>query len=406
MKKLTILFLALLIPVLAFAFTYTWVIDQMEYATDAAAQAAYVTDGSYDSYTKTASHFDGADAAAAYTDPIAGAYTFVGNAQLDTAQKKFGTASLLLDGTGDYVSLPDSADWTFGSGNFTIDVWIRGASVDDSQLICGQSDAVATANTRQSQITVNADNTVIGSVWSNTATRMNSTGMTKTLSINTWYHIAMVRNGNTITVYIDGTADSTINVTGITLQDSSTIFSVGAIGLYTTDRWNGWIDEFRISKGIARWESAFTPDTVPYPPYLQSYSEDTIIQQGTYSLKGIAAITDSLNDTLTRTIGDNLDLSNCDSIEFDIYALRTGSNIKIGLHDSGGTTSEHTANVATSNTNQTESWDISGVADANKDDIDSIVITISNADAANTFYLDDMKWGIDAAGGGNWTWVQ
>jgi len=139
---------------------------------------------------------------------------------------------------------------------------------------------------------------------------------------------------------------------------------------------------------------------------LQSYSEPTIKTQGSYSLKGVAAITDSLNDTLTRTLDDNLDLSNSEGIEYDIYALRTGSNIKIGIHDSGGTTSEHTANVATSNTNQTESWDISGVADANKDDIDSIVITISNADAANTFYLDDMKWGIDAAGGGNWTWVQ
>ena len=406
MKKIIIFSLILFIPALVFAFTYDWEVDYMEYSSDTLAQAAYVTDDSYDSYTKTVSHFEGADEATAYSDPVAGAYTFVADAQLDTAQKKFGVSSLLLDGTGDSVSLPDSADWTFGSGNFTIDMWVRGASVDDSQLICGQSDAVYTANTRQSQIARNADNTVTGAVWSNTATRMNSTGQTKTLSINTWYHIAMVRNGNTITVYIDGTADSTINVTGITLQDSSTIFSVGAIGLYTTDRWNGWIDEFRISKGIARWESAFTPDTVPYPPFLQCYSEDTIIQQGTYSLKGIAAITDSLNDTLTRTIGDNLDLSNCDSIEFDIYALRTGSNIKIGLHDSGGTTSEHTANVATSNTNQTESWDISGVADANKDDIDSIVITISNADAANTFYLDDMKWGIDAAGGGNWTWVQ
>jgi len=135
----------------------------------------------------------------------------------------------------------------------------------------------------------------------------------------------------------------------------------------------------------------------------QSYSESTIKTQGSYSLKGVAVITDSLNDTLTRTLADNLDLSNSEAIEYDIYALRTGSNIKIGIHDSGGTTTEHTANVASSNTNQTESWDISGVSDANKDDIDSIIITIMNADAANTFYLDDIKWGVNA--GGSWTFV-
>ena len=133
---------------------------------------------------------------------------------------------------------------------------------------------------------------------------------------------------------------------------------------------------------------------------LQSYSEDTIVQQGSYSLKGIAT-TDALNDTLTKTT--TLDLSNSQGIEYDIRASRTGSNIKIGLHDSGGTTSEHTANVSSANTNQTESWDISGIADANKDDIDEVIITILNDDAENTFYIDDLKWGIDAAyGDGSW----
>ena len=46
---------------------------------------------------------------------------------------------------------------------------------------------------------------------------------------------------------------------------------------------------------------------------------------------------------------------------------------------------------------------MSAVTDANKDDIDSIIITIMNADAANTFYLDDIKWGVNA--GGSWTFV-
>ena len=64
---------------------------------------------------------------------------------------------------------------------------------------------------------------------------------------------------------------------------------------------------------------------------LQSYSESTIKTQGSYSLKGIAVATDSLNDTLTRTISSPIDLSDQDLIKMDIRASRTGSNIRVGF---------------------------------------------------------------------------
>lgn len=85
-----------------------------------------------------------------------------------------------------------------------------------------------------------------------------------------------------------------------------------------------------------------------------------------------------------------IDLTGKKYINYDIRASRTGSNIKIGIHDSGGTTTEHTANVQSANTWETQTWDISGVSDANKDAIDSIIITVVNADAANTFYIDNF----------------
>jgi hypothetical protein len=130
--------------------------------------------------------------------------------------------------------------------------------------------------------------------------------------------------------------------------------------------------------------------------HYQCYSEDTIKEQGSYSLKGIAKITASLNDTLTRTVSPTIDLSNLTQIKFDIRASRTGSNIKMGIHDSGGTTTEHTANIASADTWQIETWDISGVSNANKDVIDSIIVTIVNADADNTFYIDNMYGGTAA----------
>ncbi|MCK4521865.1 MAG: hypothetical protein KAU20_04780, partial [Nanoarchaeota archaeon] len=109
---------------------------------------------------------------------------------------------------------------------------------------------------------------------------------------------------------------------------------------------------------------------------LQSYSEPIIKQQGSYSLKGIAKQTDSLSDTLTKTLSPTKDLTGKNIIKLDARASRTGSNFKISIHDSGGTTTEHTINIASANIWQTESWDISGVSDANKDAINQIKITI------------------------------
>lgn len=125
-------------------------------------------------------------------------------------------------------------------------------------------------------------------------------------------------------------------------------------------------------------------------PALQSYSEATIKTEGSYALKGVANITTSLNKTLTRTIGSPINLSGYASATFSIRASRTGSNIKVGLHDSGGTTTEVTPNVTQADTFQTATIDLSGVTNANKDAIDQIIITIVNADATNTFYIDNM----------------
>jgi hypothetical protein len=125
---------------------------------------------------------------------------------------------------------------------------------------------------------------------------------------------------------------------------------------------------------------------------LQSYSESTIKTQGSYSLKAVAAATDSLNKTLTKTFSPALDLSGKTQIKFDIRASRTGSNIKLGFHDSGGTTTEVTPNITSADTFQTVTVDISAVADADKDAIDSLIITIVNADSANTIYIDNVRY--------------
>ncbi|MFA5780525.1 MAG: glycine-rich domain-containing protein [Elusimicrobiota bacterium] len=130
---------------------------------------------------------------------------------------------------------------------------------------------------------------------------------------------------------------------------------------------------------------------VRYPiPSLFDSSESSIKTQGSYALKSTTTITTSLNKTLTRTVSPTINLSDRTTIKFDIRSSRTGSNIKLGIHDSGGTTTEITPNITSADTYQTVTWDISAVSNANKDAIDRIIVTIVNADAANTFYIDNL----------------
>jgi len=133
-----------------------------------------------------------------------------------------------------------------------------------------------------------------------------------------------------------------------------------------------------------------------YP--LQCTSEATIKTQGSYSLKGGTGLTASLNDTLTRTIDPTIDLTGKALWKFDLRALRTGANIKVAIHDAGGTTTDVTHTILASNEFESVSVDISEVSDANKDAIDSIIITVVDADEPNIFYIDNMR-AEDLAGG-------
>ena len=137
-------------------------------------------------------------------------------------------------------------------------------------------------------------------------------------------------------------------------------------------------------------------------PSLTVYTESSIIQEGTYALKIVAPQTTSLNATATRSTSPTLNFTDQDEIKFKIRSSRTGTNLKIGFHDSGGTTTESNIAISSADTFEEKTIDISAVANANKDAIDSIIITITNADAENTIYLDEMLGYVkdEGTGGG------
>lgn len=78
-----------------------------------------------DSYTVSLLHMNGVDGSTTFTDESGKSWTAKGNAQIDTAGSRFGGASALFDGSGDYMELPDHEDFNVGSGDFTVDFWFR-----------------------------------------------------------------------------------------------------------------------------------------------------------------------------------------------------------------------------------------------------------------------------------------
>lgn len=230
-----------------------------------------------DSYTKSLLHFDGADGSNTFTDESGKTWTAHGNAQIDTAQSKFGGASGLFDGTGDYIDTPDHADWSMGSNDFTVDFWIRRNAINARQWVFGNMDSSSYFTTASFGAGIQADNKVEIIVVRDNSTLVQPISSGTITSTSAWNHIAIVRYGNTVTLYINGVADGTGDVTGWTVKDSSSKFTIGRPGEYNGLYWNGWIDEFRISKGIARWTSNFTPPSKAYAPLVISSGTQIII---------------------------------------------------------------------------------------------------------------------------------
>jgi len=181
------------------------------------------------------------------------AITALGNIQHSTAQAKIGSSSILFDGNGDLLEVGGTSNWyDFGAdGNpWTMEAYIRFDTVSITQKIFWQN------------------NTYIGIEYvtgSGIKVRLNNGGINFTASwspsINTWYHIAVVRQtNNTTTVYIDGTSIGSGTISGG--SSSQHKVEIGAFSP-STDEFDGYMDEIRISS-VARFTSSFTPTTSEY----------------------------------------------------------------------------------------------------------------------------------------------
>ena len=143
----------------------------------------------------------------------------VGNAQISTSVKKYGTGSLAFDGTGDYLTVPGNSAFAFGTGDFTLEVWLYANSISTGTFdrICATSDYNGsgfdwTLNTSSSGLYLAGTSYNIGSI-----------------TPKVWHHLVYTRSGSVIRGFLNGNLSSYTKVpkrANIRKQPAS-------IGLYT-----------------------------------------------------------------------------------------------------------------------------------------------------------------------------
>jgi hypothetical protein len=212
-----------------------------------------------DSLTKLLLHCDGQNTSTNFVDdPFsrpAKIVTASGNAQISTAQHKFGSGSALFDGSSGNLSLANSADFN-PTGDFTIDCWVYPTADSSSAYIYEKLGTGSTFDAYllaiESQLWVfSVGNAVESDVYANS-----SAGVT----LNVWTHLALVRFGNTYTAYVNGISQGS----GTSSTAPSSAATALTIGGTPSVILNGYIDEFRFSNGIARWTANFTPPSSAY----------------------------------------------------------------------------------------------------------------------------------------------
>ena len=220
-------------------------------------------------------HCDGTNGSTTFTDVKGKTVTANGNAQISTAQYPAltgKTSSGYFDGTGDYLSIPDSADWGFGSGDFTLRAHIRLAGYATNNAGEYQSSIVSQDDSTSRAFAFNVTGTsssfttlhFIGFSDNSTYTIVSGS---YSFALNTWYLVEVCRVGNYVYLFVDG---NLLNTGGTafsrTLQDSSTTLKVGAEEYDATYKYylNGYISEVEIYKGVGLHTASYTPSTDPF----------------------------------------------------------------------------------------------------------------------------------------------
>jgi hypothetical protein len=203
-----------------------------------------------------------------------------GSAQVSTSIYKYGTGSMYFNGTTDYLVAPNSPNFNFGTGDFTIESWVYfNGSMSSAQFI-------ATTNYNATTGAGGWAFTYRGDISSLELSVNSNVTYTKAWapSVSIWYHVAVSRSGSNLRFFINGTQIGTTSTSSDNITGATTLVLGNNLGGAPNLYLNGYLDEFRMTYGYARYTSNFTaptsqfPSTGPIPIYPSTV--DTLVVAG------------------------------------------------------------------------------------------------------------------------------
>jgi len=263
--------------------------------------------GDIDANTIIMLHCNGVENGTTFPDASISNHTFTasGDAVSNTTIKMFGNASLFVNGAG-VLTAADSADWDLGTGNFTIDYWSRWINLD---VTSGGVD-VGHYQDNKGVLTAQYAAGAKGCAYLNGGA--DDIATTFVPNFDTWYHIAVVRTGENLLYFVNGSllanVSNTENISG------GTSCTIGGDIVYH----KGFMDEIRVSN-VARWTANFTPSS-------GEYSEDTTVP----NITDFTVITGATNGLINASFTFDDPESNVTQVE--IALARAGADLPTGAH--------------------------------------------------------------------------
>lgn len=226
----------------------------------------YLLDDPYQGLVSFLMFGNGTDGSTGFTDRSFYGRTITtgGNTQVDTAQSKYGGASALFDGASDYLTVAYSQIYDWFDVDYTVEFWLYANShVETSQqtpIHIGRKNI--TGSTNYWSFGTRTSGVACFYYYNGAQNRVESVG---TVPTGQWVHLAMVNDGGTIRLFIDGQPDGSAAISGTPQSISEDL----TIGMALNVSLNGWMDDIRITRGAARYTAAFTPpDRTFKRPYM------------------------------------------------------------------------------------------------------------------------------------------
>lgn len=273
-------------------------------------------------------HCNGADNSTTFTDnsPTPKTVSANGNAKIVTGQSKFGGASAYFDGTGDYLTVPHSTGLDLTTGDFTIEAWVYCTALIATTQEIIDKDGVSGSSYPSYALGITSDGHLWAFLGNGNGTSPAGTTYTGStaLSVNTWHHVALVKTGSTCKGYLDGVQQWS-SAAATMYNGSKPLVIASYQGQTSGTSFRGYVDDLRITKGVARYIIDFTPPAATFPDIGASFSISGSISESLAANTFIARAYDVETGVLVGAVS----FTGTSSFTIDLFGAATACTVTV-----------------------------------------------------------------------------